>query len=173
MGLAVVHSIVSCSGGTIKVESTPGMGTAFTVYLPKAPPPTAQLSDEPCVIAGGTGRLLLVDDDPGALSAMARTLREAGFEVDTACNGEEGIAEFAKAPHLYSLVLADQSMPGMSGMEMSAQLFAINKDARIIICTGHVEPALEKQAGDEGIAGFAMKPMTPYTLVEMVQKYCR
>jgi len=173
MGLAVVHSIVSCCGGAIKVDSTPGMGAAFTVYLPKAPPPTEQSPVEPGVPTGGSGRLLLVDDDPGVLSAMTRTLREAGFDVDAACNGAEGIAEFAKAPHLYRLVLADQSMPGMSGMEMSAQLLAMNNDARIVICTGHVEPELEKQARAEGVAGFALKPMTPHSLVEMVQRYCR
>lgn len=173
MGLAVVHSIVSGCGGAIKVDSTPGMGTAFTVYLPKAPPPTVQLPAESDSTGGGSGRLLLVDDDPGALSAIARTLREAGFHVQTARNGEDGIAEFAKAPHRYGLVLADQSMPGMSGMEMSAQLLAMNKDVRIIICTGHVEPELEKQARAEGIAGFALKPMTPHALVKMVQRHCR
>ena len=173
MGLAVVHSIVSCGGGVIKVESTPGMGTAFTVYLPKAPPPAVPSSSEPGVMTAGSGRLLLVDDDPGALSAMARTLGEAGFEVDTAVSGEAGLAAFANALHRYSLVLADQSMPGMSGLQMAAQLLALNKDACIIICTGHVEPELEQQARAEGIAGFAMKPMTPQSLVRMVQQYCR
>lgn len=173
MGLAVVHAIVTSCGGAIKVESTPGAGTAFTVYLPRSVPPTGEILAEPCVIAGGSGRLLLVDDDPGALSAMARTLRDAGFDVDTARSGEEGIAAFALSPPAYSLVLADHSMPGMSGLEMSARLLGLHRDARIIICTGHVEPELEKEARAEGISGFAMKPMTPFTLVEMVQKYCR
>jgi signal transduction histidine kinase len=173
MGLAVVHSIVSSSGGAIKVDSIPGMGAAFTVYLPKAHHPAEQVSGAPSEIDGGTGRLLLVDDNHGALSAMARTLREAGFDLDTAHSGEEGIAKFVKAPHRYNLVLADQSMPGVSGMEMSAQMLAIDEDARIIICAGHLEPAFKKHARDAGIAGFAMKPMTPSTLVKMVQKHCR
>ena len=173
MGLAIVHSILSCSGGAVKVDSTPGMGSTFTVYLPKAPPPAEPLPARFCAMTGGKGRLLLVDDEPGVLSAMARTLRKAGFEVDTARSGEEGIAEFAGNPHRYSLVLADRSMPGMSGTEMSGRMLALNKEARIVICTGHVEPLLETQSFDQGIAGFATKPMSPHTLVETVQKYCR
>lgn len=173
MGLAVVHSIVNCCRGAITVESTPGLGTSFSVYLPKAPPPAAQGSGEPEEINGGSGRLLLVDDDPGVLSAMARTLRQAGFEVDTAGSGEAGIAAFARLPHSYRLVLADQSMPGLSGMEMAARLLALDGAARILICTGHVEPELEQQARAAGIAGFAMKPMTPRTLVKKVGQYCR
>jgi signal transduction histidine kinase len=172
MGLAVVHSIVSSSGGAIEVDSIPGMGAAFTVYLPKAHPPAEQVSCAPSEIDGRTGRLLLVDDNHGALFAMARTLREAGFDVDTAHSGEEGIAKFVKAPHRYNLVLADQSMPGVSGMEMSLQMLAVNEDVNIIICAGHLEPTFKKHARDAGIAGFAMKPMTPSTLVKMVQKHC-
>lgn len=173
MGLAIVHSILSRSGGAVKVDSTPGMGSTFTAYLPQAPPPAEPPPAQSYGIAGGTGRLLLVDDEPGVLSAMARTLREAGYEVDTAQSGEEGFAEFSQAPQRYSLVLADRSMPGISGMEMSARMLALDKGARIVICTGHVEPLLEKQAFAQGIAGFAMKPMSPYTLVETVKKYCR
>lgn len=173
MGLAVVHSIVTCCGGAITVDTTPGVGTAFTVYLPQAPTPAAPFPGEPQIVTAARGRILLVDDDPRVLSAMARTLGEAGFDVDTARNGEEGIAAFARAPHHYRLVLADQSMPGMSGMQMAAQLLAFRQDTCIVICTGNVEPELEKQARAAGIAGFAVKPMTPQTLVEMVQQHNR
>ncbi len=173
MGLAVVHSILSSGGGSIKVESTPGLGTAFTLHLPKAPVRTLPLTGELCVLHGENRRLLIVDDDVGALSAMSRTLRSAGFEVETAQNAEEGLRLFADAPGRFGLVLTDQSMPGMSGLEMSARMLTLNRDARIVICTGHVEPALERRAGEEGVSGFAIKPMTPYTLVEMVRKNCR
>lgn len=173
MGLAVVHSIVSNSGGTIKVDSNLGAGTAFTIYLPKARLQATMLTGALCVTPpAGNNRILLVDDDAGALSAMARTLRNAGFEVETAANGREGLSKFSNACSRYGLVLADQSMPDMNGIEMSVKMLGVDPHARIVICTGHVETSLEKRAMEKGIAGFVIKPMTPSTLVEKVRAYC-
>ncbi len=172
MGLAVVHSIVSCSGGAIRVRSEQGRGTAFTVYLPRVRPVEGEMAERPTAARGGNGCLLLVDDDAGVLSAMARTLRGAGFEVDTANSGEEGLELFSCRPDRYGLVLVDQSMPGMSGVDLSARLRGVCPDARVIICTGHVEPSLEQRAREEGVVDFAMKPMTPSALVELMRRYC-
>lgn len=176
MGLAVVHSVVNSCGGVVKVASESGAGTTFTLYIPKCPPPAAPVSApagaRPRPAQGAGSRLLLVDDDHAALSAMARALRNAGYTVRTAGNGEDGLAAFSESPADYALVIADQSMPGMSGVEMSSRILALNPDARIIICTGHVEPALEKKAGEEGVSGFLMKPAAPYSLLEMVRMYC-
>lgn len=173
MGLAVVHSVVTGSGGTIMAESDLGIGTSFTVFLPQVAPSTDRLEGELCFLHGENIIVLLVDDDPGSLSAMARSLRQAGFEVDTSNSGEEGLKAFARDPERYSLILADQSMPGMTGLQMSKQILKINTDARIVICTGHIEPALEEQVGNEGISGFARKPMSPKSLIEMVKRHCR
>jgi len=173
MGLAVVHSIVTGSGGDILVHSTPGIGTTFTVYLPAGRQEIEMLQGELNYLSGEDTRLLLVDDDPGTLSAMARSLRNAGFHVDTAGCGEEGLEKFRSSPDGYGLVLADQSMPDMMGLEMAEKMLAHDRDARILICTGHIEPALEVQAKKEGIAGFARKPMSPKALVETVKRHCR
>lgn len=172
MGLAVVHAIVSSSRGVIHVNSTPGEGTEFTVYIPVAqerkPPVVAEPND-----SGATrGRLLIVDDDSRALQAMARTLGNAGLEVFTAESGEEGLERFINARHRFSLVLADHTMPGMTGVDMASRILAHDQDANVIICTGHVEPELEEQALAAGIREFIMKPMTPRALVETVKKYC-
>ncbi len=173
MGLAVVHSIVSCGGGAIRVRSRPGQGATFTVYLPRARPVEDEAAMPPPAAGSGNGRLLLVDDDAGVLAAMARTLRGAGFEVDTAGSGEQGLGLFSRRPDSYGLVLADQSMPGMSGVDLSARLRRVRPDARVIICTGHVEPSLEQRAREEGVLDFAMKPMTPAGLVDLMHRYCR
>jgi CheY-like chemotaxis protein len=172
MGLAVVYSIVTGSGGTITVDSAPGTGTTFTVLLPRVPPPAAAPTDEGCFIHGACRTLLLVDDDSGALSAMARTLRNANFEVETAKSGEAGLKAFSRDPSRFGLVLADQSMPGMNGIDMATRMLAIDNRAIVVICTGHVEPALEKQARGKGVVDFAIKPLAPQSLVKMVRKYC-
>jgi CheY-like chemotaxis protein len=172
MGLAVVHSIVTGSGGTITVDSGPDAGTTFTILLPRVPPPVSAPADEGCVVQGTCSTLLLVDDDSGALSAMARTLRNANFEVETAESGEAGLKAFSRDPGRFGLVLADQSMPGMNGIDMATRMLAIDSRAIVVICTGHVEPALEKQARAKGVVDFAIKPLTPQSLVKMVRKYC-
>ncbi|BBO91246.1 PAS domain-containing hybrid sensor histidine kinase/response regulator [Desulfosarcina ovata] len=172
MGLAVVYSIVSGSRGTIRVESEPGKGSTFILDFPKSVRPATAPAAQPCAAPGERQRLLVVDDDPGALSAMARTLRQARFEVETAVNAEDGFCKFARDPGRFGLILADQSMPGTSGIEMSAKMRALDKKARIIICTGYVQPALEKSARRQGILDFAIKPMSPAALVELVRRYC-
>jgi len=172
MGLAVVHAIASCNGGSIHVDSTTGKGTTFTVYLPNTTPEVKSLSKEITPISRSTGRLLLVDDDAGTLQAMQRVLRDAGYEVFTADNGSEGLKEYFRAKGHFDLVLTDQYMPSMTGMDMATRILKHNPDSKVVICTGHVEPRLESQAAEAGVAGFVMKPMSPRILVENVNKYC-
>ncbi len=172
MGLAVVHAIATSCGGGVSVESVPGQGATFTVYLPLCAPAGEQIVAEPRPAKRATGRLLLVDDDAGALSAMSRVLREAGFTVFTADSGEEGLKEYFRARGRYDLIVADLSMPGISGMDMAGKILDHDPAARVVICTGHVAPDLEAQAEAAGIAGFLMKPMTPGALVERIRVLC-
>lgn len=172
MGLAVVHAIVTSAGGRIEVASAPGQGAAFSVYLPLAAPLPSVSEESPTRAAATSGHLLLVDDDAGALQAMERVLREAGFAITTAACGQDGLDAFACSPQRYDLVLADQSMPDMQGIDMATQMLAAQESVKIIICTGHVEPDLEQRAIDAGITGFCMKPMTPRILLERVREHC-
>ena len=238
MGLAVVHAIVTSSGGHIFVDSMVQMGTTFTVYLPLYQPGTTPSrravtmgvsQDAPNGMPGGTTgdmpgdipdgraasgtaafaatgedrrthggmnggrghmasatdpgpacgpgrsaprRLLLVDDDKGASQAMQRVLRDAGFQVATADSGEAGLHAYRDGGPGYDLVVADQSMPGMTGIAMARRILQQDRTARIVICTGHVAPELEAEAQAAGIAGFLMKPMTPGTLIENIHRLC-
>ncbi len=171
MGLAVVHAIASSRGGAVHVDSAPGAGATFTVYLPLAVPAGEQVVAEPRPSQPrGTGRLLLVDDDRGALAAMSRVLGEAGFTVTAAESGEQGLAAYFEARGGFDLVIADQSMPGLCGMDMLGRILGHNPKAKAVICTGHVEPSLEARAARAGIAGFLLKPMSPGTLVDDIRR---
>ena len=164
------------NGGRILVDSTVGTGTTFTVYLPQVRPAaaadTAQDAPAPVALTGRTPRLLLVDDDLGALTAMRRVLLEAGFEVVTASSGTRGFEVYREEEGWFDLVLADQSMPDMPGLELCRRILAINPTARVVICTGHVDPSLEKDVADAGIAGFLTKPMNPARLIESIRRLC-
>ncbi len=172
MGLAVVHAIVTSSRGVIQVDSEQGKGTMFTVYLPVAQERKPPVIAEPSASHSTTGRLLIVDDDRRALQAMARALGNAGLEVFTAESGEDGIEQYVHSKRKFTLVVADHTMPGMTGIDMASRILENDKNANVIICTGHVEPDLEEQALAAGIREFVMKPMTPRSLVETVKKYC-
>jgi len=173
MGLAVVHSIVTSMGGAIRVESLPGSGTVFEVYLPAVEPVETRVVALPRPARPGSGRLLLVDDDVSALRAMERVLAEAGFRVETARGGREGLESFQRSEGRFDLVLADQSMPDMDGVEMARRILALDPQARILICTGYAGHRLEELSGSPGIAGTVLKPMTPRSLVENVRRHCR
>lgn len=173
MGLALVHSIVAGCKGSVLVDSTPGIGTTFSIHLPFALTREEQLEGEYGFLENQSNSVLLVDDDEAGLSAIRRALEDAGFDVETAKNGEQGLQLFDRYPKKYSLVLTDQAMDGLSGLEMSRQILEINRQAQIVICTGHIEPALESKAKKEGVIGFVRKPASPKTLVEMVKQHCR
>jgi len=173
MGLAVVHAIVTGCGGAIGAANLRDRGAIFTAYLPLAARAGEAIVAEPRPMERGTGRLLLVDDDQSALAAMSRALRDAGFTVAAADCAEEGLKEYFRARGGFDLVLADHSMPGMTGTDMAVKILGHDPDARIAICTGHVEPDLEERAQKAGVAGFLMKPMTPRTLVENIQRLRR
>ncbi|QLA14671.1 hybrid sensor histidine kinase/response regulator [Desulfolutivibrio sulfoxidireducens] len=170
MGLAVVHAIAASRGGVVHVDSAPGAGASFTVYLPLAAPAGEQIVAEPRPAGRGTGRLLLVDDDRGTLLAMSRVLRGAGFTVTAVESGEKGLQAYLDAKGGFDLILADQSMPGMCGMDMLGRILRHDHRAKAVICTGHVEPHLEAEAGRAGIAGFLVKPMSPRTLVDNIRR---
>lgn len=173
MGLALVYAIVNSAGGVVKVDSTPGIGTCFTLYFPKASSPVYQpmLRGEPCILHSQGGCILLVDDNVPARQAMARTLCDAGFSVDQADTGDAALEMLAPDPGKYGLVLVDQTMPGMSGLEMSKRLLADTPAANVVIYTGFAEPELEEQALAAGVLAIALKPMSPFVLVETVRQY--
>ncbi len=175
MGLALVYAIVNSGGGCIKVDSTPGMGTSFTLYFPmvSGSPSHPMLKGEPCILHSQGGRILLVDDDASARQVMARTMRDAGFTVDEAGSGAQGMDLFTSNSANYGLVLVDQSMPGMTGLALAERMLARAPSTRIVICTGYVEPELETQALSGGVSGFALKPMSPFVLVDTVRRHCR
>lgn len=175
MGLAVVHAIITSNSGRIFVDSEVGVGSTFTVYLPRVRPEVKARSLEETAYTpppSSVARLLLVDDDQGAMMAMRRVLREAGFDVVAVDNGELGLSTYFGGKGPFDLVLADQSMPGLSGIDMARRILERDSAARIVICTGHVGPNLEVEAAAAGIAGFLMKPMTPGKLLESIRRLC-
>ncbi|HEY0928846.1 MAG TPA: ATP-binding protein [Gemmatimonas sp.] len=138
LGLSVLHGIVTSHGGSINVTSEPGQGAAIEIHLPasRVNEPEIQPATTPVPIeAGRRLRVLLVDDEDAVAGVMRRLLERSGFEVTMANNGAVGL-ERAMAGPAFDLVLTDQTMPVMTGMELVERLRASGDTTPIILASG-------------------------------------
>jgi PAS domain S-box-containing protein len=170
LGLAVVHGIVGGVGGGIQVESAPGKGSTFDVYLPRVAPEPSAERPGPARAAGRGERILVVDDEPMVRSTQKRILEGLGYAVEAAADGQEALDRFRAAPHAYDLVLTDQTMPRLSGLDLARAILAIRADARVILCTGYSDQVDEALARRLGLRSLLAKPFDRESLSAEVQR---
>jgi PAS domain S-box-containing protein len=169
LGMAVVHGIVKQCGGFIDVESEPGRGTTITVDLP-AVEDAPHAEPEPAPIrASGTETILLVEDEDGVRSLMARTLREQGFEVWTAPNGIEALAIASRHQRPPDLLVTDVVMPGMTGRELADALRLEHPTLKVLFVSGYTDDALLKRGVMEAREALLAKPFLPRELAARVR----
>ncbi len=172
MGLAVVHGIVTGHGGAITLRSAPGQGTTFEVFLPRMTvEPRAARS-----VAGsgraphGKGRVLFVDDEASLVNLWQDILTQLGYQVVAETRSLEALETFRAAPRRFDLVVTDQTMPGMSGETLVAELRRIRPDVPVILCTGFSHVVNDRKARALGIDAFCMKPFTAHDLAVVIQQ---
>ncbi len=169
LGLATVHGIVLQSGGHIDVESEPGQGSCFHLYLP-AVGAQSGISVMPAVAApaGGTETILLVEDQPEVRQFTATVLREYGYAVLQASGGEEALAAYASQP--IDLLLTDVVMPKMSGTDLAARVRQGQPDVKVLFMSGYsMEVLAWRETGTTG-AAFIQKPFAREELAAKVRE---
>jgi len=159
LGLSVVQGIVQSVGGQIEVQSEVGVGTRVCVTIPAAPTEN-ELFDPQNYEAYpvGTETILFVDDEVGLVNFGQKFLSRLGYQVITATRGQEAIEILTRMGSTIQLVISDQTMPGMTGLELARQIRAAHPELPIILCTGAPNETLAQAAEEIGIAGVIPKP---------------
>ena len=151
LGLSTVYGIVNRAGGTIRLESEPGVGTSAEIWLPLSRTATQPHSTEPDSMddVTGTETILVVEDDELVRAFVQRALTEAGFEVLPAEDGTAAMELIrARSPDL-DLVLTDMAMPVMSGRELAERLALVRPDVPVLFMSGYVDsPFLDAELND-------------------------
>lgn len=111
-----------------------------------------------------------MEDEEPILDFMEKRLSSYGYEVKKSVNGEEALTLFQAAPEIFSLVITDQTMPKMTGVNLSKQLLEIRPDIPIILCTGYSPLIDAARAKEIGIRGFLMKPIESQKLLAMIRE---
>jgi len=161
LGLSVVHGIVTLHRGAITVQSTPGEGSTFDVYLPLAPPTAAPVPapEQPAVLGSGQ-HVLYVDDDPVMLMTVDALLQRMGYRVSCVGDPLEALALWQARPEAFDVVVTDFNMPAMSGLDLAIELRRRRPGLPVVISSGYVTEAMRAETLRAGVRHVLQKEYT-------------
>jgi PAS domain S-box-containing protein len=180
MGLATVHGIVHEHGGHVIVDTALGRGTEFRILF-------SALAQDTCETVTGTrghgahrrpasrltGRVLVVDDEQMVGELMGDLLSGWGLEVTVSNSAVEARELFARDPARFDLVLTDQTMPKLTGLELARSMLALRPDASIVLYTGYSDDLSAEHIQQAGLRAMMRKPVDPATLFGVLRNHLR
>lgn len=191
LGIPSVDQIVAEHGGAIHVRTKVGTGTTFSVLLPLTEDgPGLQARRDAAIVecadvtkerlaigiaatAGAApnsikARVLVVDDELHLTELVELALIRAGYEVDVFNDPLAALAGFKADPSRYAFVMTDQTMPGMTGMQLAAKIVEARPDLPVLLCTGFSAQAIDEKQLPKGVIGVLRKPFAPKDLLRIV-----
>jgi two-component system, cell cycle sensor histidine kinase and response regulator CckA len=172
LGLATCYGIIKQHGGAITVASEAGRGATFSIYLPCAAAPAAELAGhhETPAPARGSEVILVVEDEPSVRDLVSRVLRAHGYTVLEAADGDKALAladDYADPP--IALLLTDVVMPQVGGLQLARRITARYPAIKVLFMSGYASDTFAHQGRlDPGVA-FLQKPFAPSTLAHKVR----
>jgi two-component system cell cycle sensor histidine kinase/response regulator CckA len=168
LGLATIYGIVHQAGGHIWLYSEPGLGSTFKLYFPRdaaGPTPEPAL---PSVVAAGSGRLLVVEDEPAVRDMITALLTRAGYAVITVADGLEALTRIATLPIPIDVLVTDVVMPNMSGIELAETMLQQAPDLGVVLLSGYTAERLDPSRLTAHGAIFVSKPIASRELLAAI-----
>jgi signal transduction histidine kinase/CheY-like chemotaxis protein len=181
LGLSLVHGIITRCQGLVSVETTLGQGSTFHLYLPRLHPAHSSEAavPAPALQPVGSGlwatarrriRTLLVDDEFAITHLASRFLPQYGIQLETENNSVKAWERFSEGGEEFDLLITDQLMPGLTGMELIGRMRKMRPEMPIILCTGYSESVSAEQARDLGVRELLLKPFDFRQMATLIQK---
>jgi len=170
LGLSVVHGIVSNYQGSIVVESEPGKGSSFAIYLPQHSEHYDDVKADTQRMKKGKGSIMFVDDEKEITFMGKRMLESLGYTVDIRTDSQEALEAFRSNPHKYDVLVTDQAMPKLMGTELIARVREVRPDMKSIIITGYQDSIPPNAMEQYGIADIISKPLILSEFSELIGK---
>jgi len=170
MGLSVVHGIVKNHGGTIKVSSELNKGTSFQILIPEFQHQVTEKEDSKESVTSEHVHILFIDDEEDLLFSQGQMLKFQGYDVTSTTSSTEAMEIFQKNPYDFDLIITDQTMPDMTGIEIIKNIFHIRPGIPVILCTGYSEQSIKDEAESLGIKCLLIKPVTAKNLIKTIRK---
>ncbi len=170
LGLSVVHGIVSNHNGFVEVESEPGKGSKFMIYLPQH---TAESFDEEIIreeAIKGNERILFVDDEKEITYMGKKMLESLGYSVEIHTDGPSALQELRNNPRKYDLMVTDQAMPKMLGTELVKAARKIRPGLKVIIITGYKDSIPQNAKNELGVSELILKPLILSDFSKLIRK---
>jgi CheY-like chemotaxis protein len=172
LGLATTYGVVTQAGGSIAVQSEPGRGTTFRIYLPRVELPSEELGrvSETEIFPRGSETVLLVEDDAVVRDVASRILVRIGYTVFPAANGGEALALAEKHASRIDLLLTDVIMPEMNGRQLAERLVQLHPETKVLFTSGYTDDVLAHHGVLNGALSFIAKPYSPSALATKVRE---
>ncbi len=169
--MSVSIGIIKKHGGLIELKNSSEAGTTFSVYLPVTKENANFFMKEvPELKIGNNERILVVDDEPLFLDLLRQILQTLAYRVTAVHSSIEVLEKLRLNPTDFDMLISDQTMPDMTGVQLAAEVHKINPGLPIILCTGYSDVVSKETAANFGIANFLMKPISQYELAQAVQE---
>jgi CheY-like chemotaxis protein len=184
LGLASVSSIVDMHGGAIHVRSRRGAGTSFSLLLPVTPLGTAvpkrETEQEADILRGDRQsaseqqqKIIVVDDESDILDLLREMLLRAGYTVETFVDPANAFERIKEGPGAFDLVIADQTMPDMTGVMLARAIHELRPTLRCLICTAHATQFQSARQWPDGVVGVIPKPFEAADVERIVSSALR
>ena len=172
LGLATVYGVIKQSGGFIWVDSAPGKGSTFEIYLPQVLENVAAVEPDakPSAIPRGSETILVVEDEEGVRDLACRFLKGVGYTVLEARDGVEALEIAGRHTGVIHLALSDMVMPRMGGAVLMERLKAVRPDTKLMLMTGYSDYVSSPGAAASDPIPVMEKPFSKHALVEKIQQ---